>query len=304
VVNGSGSYWPYQTYNSSPSNPPELEITTNGQKLAPGLLFMTPGNFGGTLAAKDVAPMIMTDSGQLVWEGPKTNTTVITNLHVSTFENHPILSYWNGTISTGANVGHGYGSITFLDTSYNEILNICPKLGLVTFDNATHPCEADIHESHVTSRGTILFVASNVTQADLSSIGGPENGWVYDFLVYDMEPRTGEILFIWSAVEHIPINTTKVPLATGGQNQSVPLNYFLINSVVDVGDTFLISARHTSTIYLVDNNKGDVIWSINGETGGDFGPLPPNAQFVRYPVSYSTILLLTLLVLATSRSTA
>lgn len=279
IVNGSGSYWPYQTYKSSSFNPPKLEITTNGQPLASGLLFMTPGNFGATLATKDVAPMIMTDDGQLVWEGPVTTGTV-TNLHVSTFDNQTILTYWNGFVTTGTNTGHGYGNITFLDSSYSEILTVCPKLGLQTPDNSTYPCEADVHESHITSRGTLLFTAHNVTQADLSSIGGPKNGWVYDCLVYEMEPRTSEVLFRWSALEHVPVNSTLMPSSTGGQSRSVPLNYILINSVVDVGDMYLISGRHTSTVYLVDKKTGDVLWSLNGETGGDFGPLPSEAQFV------------------------
>jgi hypothetical protein len=279
VVNGSDSYWPYQTYKSSPFNPPKLEITTNGQPLAPGLLFMTPGNLGATLATKDVAPMIMTEGGQLVWEGPVTNFTVA-NLHVSTFENQTILTYWNGFISSGINTGHGYGNITFLDNSYGEILTVCPKLGLQTADNTTYPCEADVHESHITNRGTLLFTAHNVTQTDLSSMDGPENGWVYDCLVYEIEPRTGKILFRWSALEHIPVNTTLMSLATGGQSKAVPLNYIHVNSVVDVGDTYLISGRHTSTVYLVDKTTGDVLWSLNGKTGGDFGPLPPDGQFV------------------------
>ncbi|KAI9698906.1 MAG: hypothetical protein M1820_007327 [Bogoriella megaspora] len=278
VVNHSSSFWTYQTFKSSKFNPPELDIITNDKPLAPGLLFLTPGNFGPTPATKDVAPMIMTDDGQLVWEGPTTTDTV-TNLHVSTYQNNPVLTYWQGPVTVAPNTGHGYGNITFLDTSYSNILTFCPKLGLVTADNSTYPCEADVHESLVTSRDTLLFIAHNVTQADLSSIGGPENGWIYDSLVYDVEPRTGEILYRWSAIEHVPVNETKVSLTTGGQNQSVPLNYCMANSAVDVGDTYLINGRHTSTVYLVDNRQGDLIWRLNGEDGGDFGPLPSDGKF-------------------------
>ena len=278
VVNGSGSYWPYQTFKSAPFNPPELQITTNVEPLASGLLFMTPGNIGRTLATKAVAPMIMTDGGQLVWEGPTTNLTV-TNLHVSSFEGQPVLIYWVGSVTAQPNVGHGYGNISILDTSYNNILTVCPKLGLLSADNISYPCEADVHESLITSQGTLLFLTHNVTEADLSSVGGPKNGWVYDSLVYDIQPRTGEILFRWSSLEHVPVSATKMPLSTGGQNQSMPLNYFMVTSAADVGDTYLINGRHTSTLYLV-NNQGDILWSLDGETGGDFGPLPPDGRFV------------------------
>lgn len=247
---------------------------------------MTPGNFGPTLATKDVAPMIMTDSGQLIWEGPITDVTV-TNLQVSLFEDQPVLTYWVGPVTAQPNFGHGYGNITFRDTSYNEILTVCPKLGLLTADNTSYPCEADVHESLITSRGTLLFTAHNVTRADLSSIGGPKNGWVYDSLVYDVQPRTGEILFRWSSLAHVPVSATNLPLSTGGQSQSVPLNYFMVSSVVDVGDTYLINGRHSSTVYLV-SNQGEILWSLEGNNGGDFGPLPPDGQFVRelpYPFS-------------------
>ena len=279
VVNGSGTYWPYQTYKSAPFNPPELEIISSGEPLAPGFLFMTPGNVGPELATKDVAPIIMTDRGQLIWEGPITNVTV-TNLQVSLFEGQPVLNYWIGPVTAQPNVGHGYGKIIFCDTSYNNILTVCPKLGLLTADNTSYPCEADVHESLITSRGTFLFIAHNVTTADLSFIGGPMNGWVYDSLVFDIQPRTGEILFRWSSLSHVPVNATELPLSTGGQNQSMPLNYFMMNSVVDVGDKYLISGRHTSTVYLVDK-QGNILWSLEGRTGGDFGPLPPDGQFVR-----------------------
>ena len=281
VVSGQGSYWQYQIFMSAPFNPPELDITTNGEPLAPGLLFMTPGNFGPTLATKDTAPMIMTDKGQLVWKGPSTNVTV-TDLHVATFEKQPVLVYWQGPVSLAPNGGHGYGSITFLDTSYNNILTVCPKLGLVTPDNTSYPCEADVHEVIITKRGTLLFAAHNVTKADLSSIGGSKDGWVYDSLIYDIQPRTGEILFRWSSLEHVPVSETKMPLATGGQSQLQPLNYFMVNSAVDVGDGYLINGRHCSAIYLVDK-QGDVVWTLDGETGGDFGPLPSGGQFVSIP---------------------
>ncbi len=239
---------------------------------------MTPGNVEPTLATKDVAPIIMTDGKELVWEGPVTNI-IVANLQVSLFEGQPVLTYWVGPVTSQPNVDHNYGNITFRDTSYNEILIVCPKLGLLTADHTSYSCEADVHESLITSRGTLLFVAHNVTRADLSPIGNPKDGWVYDSLVYDIQPRTGEILFRWSSLAHVPVSATKLPLSTGGQNQSVPLNYFMVNFVVDVGDTYLINDRHTCTVYLV-NNIGDILWSLGRETGGDFGLLPPDGHFV------------------------
>ena len=277
VVNGSGEIWPYQVYKSSPFNPPELEITTNGQPLAPGLIFITPSDTSTIEATKDTAPLIMTDAGQLVWNGP---TTAANNLRVASYAGKSILTYWSGSSTSGTNTGHGYGNVTFLDTTYSEILDVCPKFGLVTPNNVTYPCEADFHESFVTDRDTLLVTAYNVTPTDLSSIGGPSDGWVYDCLFFELDPKNGDILFRWSALEHVPVNDTQLGFAgRGGFNQSDPFDWFHMNSVVNIGNQFLVNSRHLWATYLI-TAKGDIVWTLQGETGGDFGALPPNGQFV------------------------
>ena len=278
VFEGSGKIWPYQVYRSSPFNPPQLEITTNGQPLASGFIFISPSDQTPVKATKDTAPMIMTETGQLVWHGPMVDAT---NFRVASYEGKSILTFWSGSKSPGANVGHGYGKVTFLDSTYNEILTVCPQLGIRAPDNATFDCQADFHESFITDRNTLLVTAYNVTETDLSSIGGPVKGWVFDCLFFELDPKNGEILFRWSALEHVPVAETKLKLAgRGGLNQSVPFDWFHINSVENVGNHFLVNSRHLWTTYLV-TAKGDIKWTLQGDTGGDFGALPPNGHFVR-----------------------
>ena len=277
VVNDSGEVWPYQTYKSSPFNPPKLEITTDGRPRAPGLLFFTPNDNTRVEATKNAAPLIMTESGQLVWQGPGADAA---NLRVASYEGGAILTYWSGVGTAGANAGHGYGSVTFLDDTYSEILNVCPRFGLVTPGNVRYPCEADIHESFLTDRDTLLVTAYNVTQTDLTSIGGPADGWVFDSLFFELDPRNGDILFRWSALEHVPVAESKVALAAGGgSDQAFPFDWFHINSVVNIGDSFLVNSRNLWTTYLV-TAKGEIEWTLQGDTGGDFGILPSNGHFV------------------------
>lgn len=102
--------WPWQIYKSAPYNPPEFEVTTNGQPLAPGLLFITPSDASSQRASKENAVLIMTDAGQLVWNGP---TVVADNFRIATFEGQQILTYWTGGTTSAANIGHGYGNVTF-----------------------------------------------------------------------------------------------------------------------------------------------------------------------------------------------
>lgn len=219
VLNSTGAIWHYQAYKSSPLNPPELDITANGMPLAPGYLFFSPSDFTEERATQDPAAMIMTDQGQLVWEGPLANAT---NMRMQTFEGKPIITYWSGLSTAGGNIGHGYGNVTFLDGSYNEILTVCPALNLTTPDNVFYPCENDLHESYVTERDTILITAYNATPLDLSPVGGPKNGWGFDSGFFEVEPRTGEILFSWFPQAHIPVNLTRQPRQGTGMNQSIP----------------------------------------------------------------------------------
>ena len=77
----------------------------------------------------------MTDAEQLVWNGASANAT---NLRVASYENKSILTYWSGLSTAGVNmvnVGHGYGNVTLLDSSYNEVFTVCPQFGQVTPDN-------------------------------------------------------------------------------------------------------------------------------------------------------------------------
>ena len=276
VVNQTGpKSWPYQVYKSAPFNPPELQIKGNGQHLAPGLLFFAQETFS-TPNLKDIAPMIMTDQGQLIWNGPRVNAT---NFRVTTLNDKPILTYWSGVSTAVPNVGHGYGNVTILDSSYKTLAVICPQLGLVTPDNIKYQCEGDFHESRITDRGTILVSAYNATQADLSSLGGPKEGWVFDCLFFELD-LTGKILFKWSALEHVSVADSKYPLLGTGHNQSSPFDFFHINTAVIVGkDQFLINSRHLWTTYLLDS-QGKILWTLQGDNGGDFGEIPEKGKFV------------------------
>ncbi|KAL8764462.1 MAG: hypothetical protein Q9194_007065, partial [Teloschistes cf. exilis] len=272
IGTGPSPLWPYQIFDSVPFNPPVLNITSHRQNLAPGLLFLTPSDFGPPSGAtKEVAPVIVTDSGQLVWNGPSAEAA---DLQLFTYKGRPTLSYWSGISSNGV----GYGKITFLDTSYNEILTLCPQLNLTTPDNIKYACQAGIHEASLTDRNTLLIDAYNVTMADLSSVGGPVHGWVFDNLILEIDPASGAILYRWSALEHIPITETKQPLAGTARNQSQPFDWFHLSSIVQMGDGLLVSSRHTWTVYLVGADS-NIRWRLQGATGGDFGPLPANAQF-------------------------
>ncbi|KAJ9632968.1 hypothetical protein H2204_007536 [Knufia peltigerae] len=269
--NGTDStIWPWQTYRSSNATPPMLQINTTGKNLSPGLLFFAPFDGSSTPGAKEQVLIVMTDKGDLVWNGPEQHNA---DLRVQTFNDEPVLVYWSGegTAGTSLAVGHGYGE--------NFTHTVCPNLDITLPPGATARCAVDVHEALITSRDTMLFTAYNTTPFDLSSIGGPRNGWALDSLVFEVNITTGEVLFGWSPLRHLPLNSTHYPLNGAGVNASVPFDAFHVNSIQLIdGGHYLINSRHTWSTYLVDTD-GKIIWEINGLDGGDFGKLPEGASF-------------------------
>jgi hypothetical protein len=236
---------------------------------------------------------IMTDSGELVWSAPM---GTYSNLRVQTVDNETALTYWNGSGSANvASQGHGYGAVYILDTSYNVKYVVCPKLGLTTVNNTYYECQGDIHESYMTERNTLIVSAYNATQTDLTAVGGASDGWVFDSLFFELDIRTSKVLFSWSALEHVNITDSKLPLVspmgTSGTAQ-MPWDFFHINSIQSVGDGYLVNSRMFFTSYMLDNH-GAIQWEFEvryphfrlatcranqsqGSNGGDFKLPRPN----------------------------
>lgn len=277
-------YWPYQTFVTEPTfHPPILDIQKSGEPLAEGLIFFTPAD-GNTsnLNAKEVATgMIITDEGELVWNGPVIKPE--TNLFVQELDGQSVLTHWSGV---GSNVGHGYGKVTIVDEKYNTLYEVCPELDFTTPKGLKFPCYADLHESFITEEGTILVTAVNTTQIDLSSVGGPVDGWVFDDWFYEIDIKTNETLFRWSALEAgVSLGLSKVDLASdnagNGTAQTNPWDWFHMNAIQRIGDKYLVNSRHCWTTFLIDRD-GNIEWQLDGSTGGDF-KLPYSDLFVRFP---------------------
>jgi hypothetical protein len=127
-----------------------------------------------------------------------------------------------------ATFGHGYGGVSVLDQTYNEIYHICVPndiLQIYAGPNVTHDCYHDQHESFLTPQGTIVTSAYNTTQADLTSVGGPADGWILDGMFHEIDIKTNEVLFTWRSTDHldeIPFTASKQPLGATGINASIP----------------------------------------------------------------------------------
>ncbi|KAI0141722.1 Arylsulfotransferase-domain-containing protein [Xylariaceae sp. FL1272] len=266
----STTEWPHQTFKSEPGfRPPVWKTTRGAGTSADGYIFYAPVQ---VVNSPDPAPMIVTNDGDLVWHGPYAAGFAHS---VWQYKGEPVLAYWNGT-GFAEPLGRGYGYVILLDQSYNLVANVTLPGNYVTSEGETFETNIDNHEIYITNRGTVLVTANNVTQADLTSVGGPADGWVVDAQFHEIDIETNEILFSWSSVEHadstVPITDSVYPLGTDGltgQNQSTAWGYFHINAVAPFNDGYIISSRFMCSEFHI-SSQGEVVWRLGGIDGGDF----------------------------------
>jgi hypothetical protein len=224
-----------------------IPLTTTWKRgtTAAGLLFVEP-------QVKGFNGLIVDQSGEPVWIEPtKAN---LTDLRVQTLNGKRVLTYWSGK-SLG---GHGEGSGTILDASYRKIGEVSAANGLT----------ADLHEFNLTSSGTALLTSYSTVKHDLSSIGGPVDGYLYDCHVQEIDLATGAVLLDWDALDHVDIDETYLGLKQDkghdGTSAGAAFDAFHLNAIDEDGDGLLVSLRHTHTVYSIDRKLGTVRWRLGG----------------------------------------
>jgi hypothetical protein len=245
------------SYQSTDLTIPKTTAWKRGATAA-GLLFVTP-------QAKDFKGLIMDETGEPVWIEPTRSN--VTDLRVQLLDGKPVLTYWSGKSFSG----QGEGTGTILDTSYRTIGRVSAGNGL----------KADLHEFGLTSKRTALLTAYSVAKRDLSALGGPVDGYIYDGHLQEVDVATGAVLLDWSALDHLDLTETYLGLKQDkghdGTSASKAFDAFHINGISEDGDRLLVSLRHTHTIYSVDRKTGDIVWRLGGRQS-DFA-LPPDAVF-------------------------
>jgi hypothetical protein len=251
---------PAQSFRSRPDlRPPPLRVTTPARGTAPGLLFLAPKR-----NVAQAGPLIVDDSGEVVWFHPL-DTKGVADFKVQRYDGRPVLTWWRGRADKG--VGDGWYVIA--DESYRQVATVTAGNGLA----------GDIHEFLITPRDTALISIYRRLPRDLSALGGPEDGEIFDGTVQELDIRTGRVLFEWHSIDHVDLRESyaKVPAAAQG-DAAAPFDYFHLNSIAEDADGDLIlSARHTHAVYKVARADGRVVWRLGGKQS-DFA-LGPGARF-------------------------
>jgi arylsulfotransferase ASST len=269
-----------------PINPPPVTVLQSSPRVAHGRIFIAPINTaslaipgggadagapagGGADAGAPAAPAgqegpeILDDQGRPIWFLPITNGQAAADFRVQSYRGEPVLTWSQGKGFGG--LAQGLTTDYILDNHYNVIATV----------TAGHGLDADQHEFRLTPEGTALITVYDAVTADLSSVGGSTNGLVIDGIVQEIDIASGQVLFEWHSLDHVPLVDSYEPVPAAA---TTPYDYFHINAVSpDEDGNLLISSRHTWTVYKLNRRTGDVIWRLGGKAS-DF-TLGPNVAF-------------------------
>ena len=196
------------------------------------------------------------------------------NFHVCDYEDRPHLCYIHGGLDWSKIQENDIVDETY--TKVQTVKSVGPIDGAnIWFDN---------HEFHLVqpSKGhdvgnnsaiinTFTIIPYNATLHGCD--GYPNITWIKCNIFQEVSlDGSNTVLFEWNSINHIGVEETnqcpeEEAFITGnGTSIHSPLDYFHMNSVEkDENDDYLISARHTSTIYKIDGRTGEVLWRLGGQ---------------------------------------
>ena len=237
----------YQSFRSRPDlKPPTVTVTAHAAGASPGDLLIAPYSGPG-----QYGPMILDESGQLVWFKPLARGTRAADFRVQSYEGAPALTWWQDPLIAG---GSSKSGLVIADSSYKTI-------AVVRAGNGYQP---DLHEFQLTPRGTALITVFDGIDCDLRSVGGPADGAVADTLLQEIDVKTGLVRYEWHSLDHVALSESYA--SARHSSQLKPFDYFHINSIdVQPNGDLLLSARNTWAAYDIAAKTGKVRWRLEGK---------------------------------------
>ncbi|KAF2150228.1 hypothetical protein K461DRAFT_245625, partial [Myriangium duriaei CBS 260.36] len=194
-----------------------------------------------------------------VWSGPSLGKQTY-GPTVQSCNGSDYLTWWAGEPYFSC---FGRGSYLVANNKYEIMYNITTAAPLQG---------ADIHDMFITPQCTALVIAYVFERRD---IPGAANTRIAESHFQEIDLATGKLLFHWQASKHMDI-AHEVPFSLSpwqGTKKPSFLDWFHINSVAkDHLGNYLVSARHTCTIYYLSGVDGRVLWRLGGKNN-DFKDL-------------------------------
>jgi hypothetical protein len=229
-------------------------VTTQARDTAPGHVFIAPKNGPDEAGPGQDGCMILDNDGQPVWLRLLQNEDMdVMNFRAQTYKGETVITWWEGY-----HTGYGQGEYVILDHSYRELARF----------GAGNGYEGDHHEFLITPEDTALITIYNKIPGDSLPVGDLVAGNVLDGIAQEIDIETGEVLFEWHSLDHVPLDESFIK----------PYDYFHINSIdVFDEDHLLVSSRTTWTVYKIVRKTGEIVWRLGGKKS-DF-EMGPGTEF-------------------------
>jgi hypothetical protein len=220
--------------------PPAIWVSKNSAPASEGDIFVAP-QFGPV----QNGPMILDPSGHLLWfqPYPVSQKLIITDFRVQNLYGQPVLTWFQGTTNHGTGEGQG----VIFDQNYHQIGTV----------NAGNGLAMDLHEFMVTPQGdAYVFAVSPVSLPKV--VRKP----VLDYVVQEIDIKTGLVLFEWHSLDHIPLSYSDFGTRTPGY----VYDPYHANSIgVDRDGNLIVSMRDTSAVYKINRATGRIMWELGGK---------------------------------------
>lgn len=241
-----------------------------------GLIFLAPYGFSSVPTYGQPGSLILDNEGNPIWFRPTTSPNLMnTDFRMQKLKGKPVLTFWQGTLATPPAYTNAPGGSSepgscyyILDNTYAVIRTISARNGFIS----------DIHEFLLTPYNTALFLSTKTVPMDLTPYGGPQDGFVQDFAIQEIDLSTNKLVFFWDALEHIPLSDSYESASNAVQSGNI-WDAFHLNSIslTNSIDDILVSGRNTWTIYKINKPSGNIIWRLGGkqtsftiESGAEF----------------------------------
>ena len=232
--------------------PPVVTMNGNDTDTTAGDIFLNAQDSGQNAA------YILDPRGALLWYNPTSEPggagADVHDVRVQSYHGSPVLTYWQGQLVGPGGRGEG----VILNPHYQTIHT-------VTAGNGYQKQGADEHEfalGHEGSEATAFIATLTTAQANLTSVGGPPNGSVYDWVIQEVDIATGMVIWEWHPLGHVAVRDSYIPYVGGGERY----DYFHLNSIQQTASgNILISARNTWAVYMINKKTGKIMWKLGGK---------------------------------------
>ncbi|KAI0974824.1 Arylsulfotransferase-domain-containing protein [Xylaria arbuscula] len=209
-------------------------------------IFITLNTPGDNESASPV--IFRAEDLSLVYSEPR--WSAVHDAHIAQFNGKDYLVF----IEQGGLKGSPLQHCLLYDSTYTLTYNIS--------SHSPAPAEMEMHECQLTAIGSAVVILKEVIPYNLTVVGGSEDGRVLDNIIQEIDIETGELLWTWRGSDHYELSESYLEYKQGPG----AYDYIHMNSADRTPEgNFLISARHTHSINLVDRESGRINWTLGGK---------------------------------------